>query len=146
MSERDPVELDVENDDQALSIAQIADRSELSADLKPLPRERLHVGARLARWLVMLTAIVLLLISAFAWLTYPHANETRQLSAGCRASVELTCNLVEAQQQRVAAWFDDVKDLIQLLVVSLLIPLLATLIGYLFSGHNPREHGDEPLR
>ncbi|HXP36382.1 MAG TPA: hypothetical protein VN817_01330, partial [Solirubrobacteraceae bacterium] len=96
--------------------------------------ERLHLGAGLARWLVILTVIVLLLIGGFAWLTYPSLEETRSLSVNCRPSFEQSCGLFEIQQQRTTAWFDNVKDLVQLLVVSLLIPLLATLIGYLF-GH-----------
>jgi hypothetical protein len=130
------------DDSAELSIGRTAER--FAADLRPLPRERLHLGSRLARWLVILTVIVLLLIGAFAWLTYPSLDETRSLSAKCRISIQQSCDLVEVQQQRITSWFDNVKDLIQLLVVSLLIPLLATLIGYLFGhrGDEAPERGD----
>jgi hypothetical protein len=132
------------NERTKLSIGRTAER--YAADLKPLPRERLHLGARLARWLVILTVIVLLLIGGFAWLTYPSLEQTRSMTGHCQPSFQQPCGVFELQQQRTTAWFDDVKDLIQLLVVSLLIPLLATLIGYLF-GHRNDEAPDpvEPV-
>lgn len=117
---------------EQLSIGQVA--TQLGVNLTPLPRIRLHLGSRLAHWLLAIIVIVLLLIGAFAWLTYPSLEETRQMTARqCQVADIGSCNLVEVQQERVTVWFDQVKDLTQILVVSLLIPLLATLIGYLFS-------------
>lgn len=132
MSGREPVALRVDENDDSLSIEQTAERASLSLDLTPLPRERLRTGARLAQWLLVLISVVLILIALFAWLTYPSADETKAL--GCRESAETMCNLLDAHHQRTSAWFGNIKDLIQLLVVSLLIPLLATLVGYLFGG------------
>jgi hypothetical protein len=135
--------LDVDESDRPISVEALAEHLQLSAQLRPLPRERLNLGADLARWLVILTTIVLAMIGVYAWQSYPSAAETRLLSPGCTSASRQPCSLVEVQQQRVSDWFDSVKDLVQLLVVSLLIPLLATLIGYLFSGHDVGRHASE---
>jgi ABC-type Na+ efflux pump permease subunit len=124
-----------------ISLERIAERDALSADLQPLPRERLLVGKYLAGGLLALTALVLVLIAIFAACTYPSAAETRTLAPTCK--VEQTgCDLLENQDQRLATWFGNVKDLVQLLVVSLLIPLLATLIGYMFGGQIERDRSN----
>jgi hypothetical protein len=68
-------------------------------------------GLDLAKLLIKLIGVVLLLIALFAVLTFPG----KSAPAAVRES-----------------WFSEIKDLIQLLVVSLLVPILATLIGYIF--------------
>jgi hypothetical protein len=138
MSERDPVALRLDDGEDRLSVEAIAEQTALSADLTPLPRERLRAGARLALGLLALTGVVLVLIAVFAGLTYPSLDDTRHLMRGCRPE-SAGCNVLDAQQQRTTSWFGNVKDLLQLLVVSLLIPLVATLIGYLFGGQSDRE-------
>jgi hypothetical protein len=140
VSEHDPVTLQFDPDEGAISIDEIAKRASLEADLTPLPRERLRAGAGLARGLLALTALVIVLIAVFAILTYPSFEEVHRLALDCKPGTP-GCDLLAAQQQRITAWFDDVKDLVQLLVVSLLIPLLATLIGYLFGGQISQHRG-----
>jgi ABC-type Na+ efflux pump permease subunit len=126
------------DDQDQISLERVAEQQALSADLEPLPRARLLAGKHLAAGLLLLTAVVLVLIAIFAMLTYPSAAETRELAPACKA-IQSGCDLLDAQDQRVATWFGNVKDLVQLLVVSLLIPLLATLIGYMFGGQIERD-------
>lgn len=67
-----------------------------------------------------LIACVLLVIAVFAWLTFPDVHVYRGQDA-----------LGEWETAR-RGWFVDIKDLLQLLVVSILVPLLTTVIGYIF--------------
>jgi hypothetical protein len=93
----------------AVSLEEIASDARFEAhDWKT---KQLLVGLGLAQTLIRLIGGVLLLIALFAWLTFP----------GTHAAADLR-----------EAWFSDIKDLIQLLVVSLLVPILATLLGYIF--------------
>jgi hypothetical protein len=103
--------------------------------------EREHVGADLAKvglqivyWLVGLIGVVLVLVTLEAALTYPSASDISSLSADRTKSFD---NL----QQARTAWFGQVKDLLQLMLVSLLVPLLSSVIGYIF-GRRSGGHRD----
>jgi hypothetical protein len=89
------------------------------------------VGKALAGWLIILTGSVLLLVALYAWMTYPHLGDIQGTVA---AGSEL-----DSYREYQAAWFTQVKDLLQLLVVSLLVPLLATVLGYIFGRQVERE-------
>lgn len=92
---------------------------------------RIAGGFELAKWVLALVAFVLLLIAAYAWLTYP--DET--MVAGM---VQESGKRIDAYERLREGWYASVKDLLQLLVVSLLIPLLATLVGYIFGSQMGR--------
>jgi ABC-type spermidine/putrescine transport system permease subunit II len=78
----------------------------------------------IAGWLIVLIGIVLLLVALYAFMTYPHLQD---IDGTVAAGSEF-----DSYREYQAAWFTQVKDLLQLLVVSLLVPLLATVIGYIF--------------
>ena len=87
----------------------------------PVELRRAEIGLKLAQWLLGVVLFVLVLVGVFAALTYPESS----------ASASAT-DVPGSLEVLRATWFDQIKDLLQLLVVSLLIPLLATLIGYIF--------------
>lgn len=83
------------------------------------------IGFQLSIWILALIAAVLIGIGAFGLLTYPSIDQISN-------AVKDNTKAFEDYQQARAAWFSEVKDLIQLIVVSLLVPLLASVIGYVF--------------
>jgi hypothetical protein len=88
--------------------------------------ERLTIGGWIVGGLLLLIVLALGFIAAYAFRTEPDVKETTSLIGTGTAS------LAELQEKRHAAWFSEIKDLLQILIVGLLVPLLATLIGYLF--------------
>jgi hypothetical protein len=88
----------------------------------PIEIHRAQLGLKIVWGLLALVVLVLLLVSLFAWLTYPHAADYQGQAASVGGAVD------EARR----TWFDDIKDLLELLVVSLIVPLVATVIGYIF--------------
>jgi hypothetical protein len=98
----------------AVSIPELIESADLRAhDWKAI---QFLGGLQLAYAMIALIVLVLVLIALFAWLTYPGVRGTAQVRE---------------------SWFSEIKDLIQLLVVSLLVPILATLLGYVFGRHEP---------
>ena len=89
------------------------------------------IGFNLAIALLGLVAAVLVGIGIFGWLTYPTPSAIGGI-------VSDPTKRFDDYQQAQTAWFGTIKDLIQLLVVSLLVPLLATVIGYIFGRQQPR--------
>jgi hypothetical protein len=99
--------------------------SKLGVDAQVLEAQRIQGGFALAKWMLGFVGLVLTLIAVYAALTYPDPAMTKEL-------VPDSSKRLAAYQDLREDWFTDVKDLLQLLVVSLLIPLLATLVGYIF--------------
>jgi hypothetical protein len=89
------------------------------------------IGFNLAMWLLILIGVVIAGIGVFAWVTYPSPESVAGI-------VKDNAKAFDDYQQARAAWFTEVKDLVQLLVVSLLVPLLATIIGYIFGRQEHR--------
>jgi hypothetical protein len=88
------------------------------------------IGLRLAIAILALIAAVLVGIGVFAWLTFPTTGQIAGIAND-------PTKVFDEYQQAHTAWFSTIKDLIQLLVVSLLVPLLATVMGYIFGRHTP---------
>jgi hypothetical protein len=91
-----------------------------------------HVNADLAKLglfiiysLLGLIAIVLILVAADGAFTYPSEADVARATPD---PTKLFDNLALAR----STWFSQIKDLLELLVVSLLVPLVATVIGYVF--------------
>jgi hypothetical protein len=82
------------------------------------------IGRELALYILGMMALVLVLVFLYAWLTFFTPDSLRGLVPPEK--------VYEAYREQRAAWFLEVKGLLELLVVSLLVPLFATVIGYLF--------------
>jgi hypothetical protein len=97
-----------------VSLERLAENANFEAS-DHLRATQLRGGLALARSLMWLIGLVLILIAVFAALTFPGKAATMEMRS---------------------EWFSEIKDLIQLVVVSLLVPILATLLGYIF-GRGP---------
>lgn len=82
------------------------------------------IGRTIAGWIIILIIVILALVSLFAWFTYPRVRDVAGLVEAERQ--------LEAYREYQMAWFSQIKDLLQLLVVSLLVPLFSTVVGYIF--------------
>lgn len=91
----------------------------------PVPLEQ--IGLQLAKGLLGLIVLILLLVGLFAWLTFP--DEPLVVAAGSGIKADDLARVVDEARR---AWFTQIKDLLQLLIVSLSVPLLTTVIGYIF--------------
>ena len=105
-----------------LRLEEVAKEANLKA--KDLDHARARWGVGLAWGVIALIAFVLILIGIYALATYPDPMRSHEY-LGKAADPEELRDLREG-------WFSNIKDLLQLLVVSLLVPLLATLVGYIF--------------
>jgi hypothetical protein len=86
-----------------------------------LPR----LGLRIVVGLLSLVGVVLVLVALFSWRTSPSLSAYADV-LGRNSSA------VDAYKEAESTWFGQIKDLLQLLLVSLLVPLIATVIGYIF--------------
>jgi hypothetical protein len=89
-----------------------------------LARLRVKIGGWTVGGVIFLILVVLGLISGYAVLSMPPSFEELRAAE--------TQNPLETYKDLRSAWFGEIKDLLQLLVVSLLIPLVTTIIGYIF--------------
>lgn len=92
---------------------------------KGLTRFRLQIGLGVLLGLLFLIVLVLGLVSWFAFETYPEVESVQ-------STVDKKSNLHKAVTEDRDAWFSNIKDLLQLMLVSLLVPTLTTVIGYIF--------------
>lgn len=53
-----------------------------------------------------------------------------------------TAKAFDSYERLRTSWLNQIKDLLQLLVVSLLVPLVATVIGYIFGRREAESSGD----
>jgi hypothetical protein len=107
--------------DVQLSVARFADEAQSGEVWEPSLRT---IGRVIAGWIIMLICGILSLVSLYAWLTYPHLHDMVGVT---EKGAEL-----EAYREYQSAWFGQIKDLLQLLVVSLFVPLFSTVVGYIF--------------
>jgi hypothetical protein len=85
--------------------------------------KKLTVGGNVVVGLLLLVFAVLILVALYAAFTKPEIQDAKDLAPQ---------NVSATYKEQRTAWFTEIKDLLQILVVSLLVPLLATLVGYLF--------------
>jgi glycerol uptake facilitator-like aquaporin len=81
------------------------------------------IGGYVVAGLLGLILTILLLIALYAAFTKPEIQEAKDLAPQ---------NVATTYNEQRTAWFTEIKDLIQILVVSLFVPLLGTVVGYLF--------------
>jgi hypothetical protein len=91
-------------------------------------------GLRLTTQLLLLSAFVLILISMFAWTTFPETSAAIALAP--------SADTYSAYREMRTEWFGNIKDLIQILVVSLLIPLVASVIASTMSSQRRSKPGE----
>jgi hypothetical protein len=108
-----------------LSIAQIADQASAASEAATPPLIR--VGYKLTIALLLLIVGVFLWVLVYAWVTQPPS-----LSRVKEFFPMDTAKAFDSYERLRTSWLTQIKDLLQLLVVSLLVPLVATVIGYIF--------------
>jgi hypothetical protein len=114
-----------ENDIQVRYLGQLAEEE--------VPGSRVthylaRIGFQLTIALLVLIAGVFLWVGVYAFFTQPPPlSELRQTFPN-----DDTTAVFDNYEKLQTAWFGQIKDLLQILVVSLLIPLVATVIGYIF--------------
>jgi hypothetical protein len=86
-----------------------------------------RLGLTIFRAILLLITLLLIGLFLFSIVTYPTADDARAI-LGPDATGTAAANELEAMQ---AQWFDQVKQLAQYLVFGSVLPLLATVIGYL---------------
>lgn len=101
-------------------------------------RVRTLVGFRLARYVFFLIVLALIFVAVFAVVTYPDLAQIQDASGD-------QGNGLAAYAELRKEWFSNLKDLIQLLLVSMLVPVLSTLIGYIFGRSGSGGSEDDAL-
>ena len=95
------------------------------AGVTEIPYTRL--GFRIFGAILLLTALMLIILGVFAAVTYPNAEDARAILG---SSVTGPAALNDWQDMQ-AQWFDQVSRLAQILIFGSILPLLATVVGYL---------------
>jgi len=98
---------------------------EKAAGSASVVRERLRIGLLIATLLLVLIACTIVGVFFYGYLTFPHLDEFAKLSKD-------PDNSFQYYQETLSAWRTHTKDLLTILVVSLLVPLLASVVGYIF--------------
>jgi phosphate/sulfate permease len=85
---------------------------------------RIKIGGGIVFGVIALIVIAGIAVASVAIATFP-LSVTELKAAGATDALTLHNDLEEA-------WFNNVKDLAQIWIVALLVPLLATVIAYIF--------------
>jgi hypothetical protein len=95
------------------------------ADVTEITYRRL--GLRIFVALLVLIGAMLLCLALFAALTYPHTSDVRALLGPTNTGA----NALKDWEGLRAAWIGQVTQLGQFLIFGSVLPLLATVVGYL---------------
>ena len=111
--------------------------TDLEADVGARPlsaveRHRGRLGLRFAGLIFAMFVISLIFVVIVAVTSYPDIAD---YPPGSASGPGADRTYLEARQ----SWLSGVKDLLQILVVSLLVPMLSSLIGYLFGRRDGAE-------
>lgn len=89
-----------------------------------IEKARIEIGGRIVFGVIGLIVLAGIGIFYYANFTEPlSAQELKTLGAD---------DFLDRAEELHTAWFNEIKDLGQLYIISLLIPVLTTLIGYIF--------------
>jgi hypothetical protein len=110
------------------------EKEETPAGAVSVPPYLARLGFHLTIALVGLILFVFFWVGLYGWLTYPPSLD--ELDARFTTDAEAAAKTYTDLR---TAWTNNVKDLLQILVISLLIPLLATVIGYIFGRREAQE-------
>jgi hypothetical protein len=101
----------------------------LSEYLSKYPDAQLvWIGYRIFKWLLLLVAVVMVSLGAYAYVTYPTIGDIQTLLPSGRSGTEIVTLTKEMRE----AWLSDVKDLAQNFLLTPIMPLLAAVVGYIF--------------
>jgi hypothetical protein len=101
------------------------------AGVTEIPYTRL--GFRIFAAILILTALMLIVLGAFAVITYPNAEDAHAILGPTTTGPQALSDWQDMQTQ----WFDQVTRLAQFLVFGSVLPLLATVVGYLLGERRP---------
>jgi hypothetical protein len=115
-----------------------------SNDLGSFPKERelAWLGYRIFKWLLLLGALLFGGLSLYAWLTYPDMSDVNSLLGYSGTTADYT----NTWQELRTGWFQQVKDLGQLFVLTPIFPLIGAVIGYMFGVRKGTEEGQDRQR
>ena len=94
-----------------------------SRQFKEIPIRRL--GREIFLWLLALVALELILLSMYAFWTFPGIGDVAQMT---EAAADRNKNWTEAR----SAWVASLKDLGQIYLLTPVLPLIGAVIGYMF--------------
>jgi hypothetical protein len=94
-------------------------------DVTEIPYTRL--GFRIFAAILILTALMMFVLIVFAVITYPSAEDAHAILGATTPGPAALSDWQDMQTQ----WFDQVTRLAQFLVFGSVLPLLATVVGYL---------------
>jgi hypothetical protein len=86
-----------------------------------------RLGMRIFGAILILTALMLVALVVYAVVTYPTASDARAILGSATSGSTALNDWQDMQSQ----WFDQVTRLGQILIFGSVLPLLATVVGYL---------------
>lgn len=101
------------------------------AKFREMPRGVL--GYRIFKWLLLLVAVLLALLTLYAYLTYPDLKDIQALAGR-------DGDAMNAYSQARSDWLSSVKDLGQIFIITPVLPLIGAVLGYIF-GRNEQVPG-----
>lgn len=123
--------LGAEPEPAEISLTQLDSEVPSGARFEEIPRGVL--GYRIFKWLLLLVAVFIALLTVYGFLTYPKLADSRTL-AGPNGDA------VAAFRQARADWLSSVKDLGQIFLITPVLPLIGAVLGYIF-GRNEQDPG-----
>lgn len=93
-----------------------------------------EIGYRIFRWLLGLLAAMLLALFLFGWLTYPDQGDISGAIAGITDTKQRN-EIIQGMQDR---WFQQVRDIGQLFILTPVFPLLGAVVGYIFGSRKQK--------
>ena len=94
-----------------------------SEQFKEIPIRRL--GREIFLWLLALVALELILLTVYAFWTFPQIGDVSQMT---EAAADRNQNWMEAR----SAWVTSLKDIGQIFLLTPVFPLMGAVIGYMF--------------
>ena len=118
-----------------ISIDELDNEVPPGARFKELPRGVL--GYRIFKWLLLVVAVFIALLTLYGFLTYPKLAYSQTL-AGPHGDA------VAAFREARADWLTSVKDLGQMFLITPILPLIGAVLGYIFGRNeqDPASSGD----
>jgi hypothetical protein len=105
------------------------------ADVTEIPYTRL--GQKIFFAILSLTAGMFIILAILAVITYPSASEVHAILG----TANPTASELQAWQSMKSQWLDQLIGLGQLLIFGSVLPLLATVIGYLLGERRRNSQG-----
>ncbi|MBK8075140.1 MAG: hypothetical protein IPK24_06120 [Kineosporiaceae bacterium] len=95
------------------------------------------IGFRIFKWLLLLVAVLVALISVYAWRTYPTDQQILTVLGSEASAAERLAGVAATRQ----AWLSSIKDLAQISIFSSVFPAITGVFGYIFGVSKQRSDG-----